>query len=767
MRTRKNRISRLVSGLLLLAFASAGHARVITTGSSSYGESVNLTLTPFLLPNVGISSDPFPVSSGVAPAPYNNPNSAASVSVVSGTVLNLGTGIINTTANSDVDGTVGAKSTGATATVDDLGLSVFANLLGLSADVVQSSASINGNFGSLSAAGSADLTNAVLSTLGLVNVGLAANPAPNTHVDVLGLLGLTGVSLILNEQTVTGNGVNSQSMAVNAIHLGFDNFLSGTNTLNGDIIISHSEAQATAFRDANPVIQNAPVNFGNVRINTAATQNLSILNDVPNDGLSEKLNASAGATTGAATDGGAFSQLAPGAVNNTGIQVGLDTTVAGARSGTATINFQTDGTNVAGNGAGPAALPSQDVQVSGDVYRLANPELNTPAINLAARTGDPAPSAAISLTNSSPDQYTEGLKATPGAAPAGFTTSGSIANLAAQGTDAASLGVSLNTGSAGTFGGNLALDLASTGAGTTGAADATLQSQDVALNGKVYTPAVAQVNTPAINFGTVHVGDVVAAQSISVTNAATVTALNDVLLGSASASGAFTASGNLGAGLAAGDTAPNSLSVSLNTGTAGTFSGNANLSFQSHDPDLADLNLGGASVTLDGQVNNYADGSLLMTGGNGQFTQPSAHEYVLDLGNMLLGSGARTASLAVLNDVLGPADLLNGIFDLTGAGHLTLSGFSNFADLMAGQLFSGMGINFDPLTLGALNDTILLSIYGHNDSGYNQLEETITFRILGDVVNAQVPEPGTLILEILGFVLLLRFRRAMPQRYGV
>lgn len=752
--------ARLVLGVSMLTLTGVGHARLITTSSSAYGESVNLVLTVPLVGNVAVTSGPLPVSAGIAPGPYADSDTALSASVSALGLVNLGTGVLDTYANSTVDGSIGPKTTGAAATVNNLGLNIFTGLFSLTADKVESSAAFSGDFNSLSAAGTATLTNASVSSL-LLSAGLAANPAPNTQVDVLGLLGLTGVSLTLNEQIATGAGTNSQSLAVNAIHLSFNNFASGLNVLNGDIVISHSQAQATAFRDANPVIQNPqPIDFGKVRINTSAAQALSIQNDVPNDGFSEKLNASAGTTTGGVTAAGSFTQLAPGATNNTGIQVGLDTSVAGDRSGTATIQFETDGTEVAGNGLGPAALPSQEVQVTGEVYRLASPVLNTPSITLAARVGDPGPSAAISLTNASPDPYTEGLKALPGAAPAGFTATGGIDNLAAQGTDATSLGVSLETSTAGSFGGNLSLNLASTGAGTTGAPDLALPGQDVALAGKVYTPAVAQVNTPSVNFGIVHVGDTVAAQSISVTNAAPATALNDVLLGSVSASGPFSGAGNLGAGLGAGAADPTSLTVSLATGTAGVFNGHtATLSFLSHDADLADLNLGDAAVTLNGQVNNYAHGSLLLTGGDGQFTQPGSHEYVLDFGNVIQGTGPLETFLAVLNDVAGPADLLDGVFDVSGAGNLVLAGFSDFVDLMAGGMRSGLNIRFDPAALGLLNDTIILSIFGHNDSGYRALEETLTFRILGNVVpTAQVPEPGVLLLEVVALLAMRRFR---------
>jgi len=141
------------------------------------------------------------------------------------------------------------------------------------------------------------------------------------------------------------------------------------------------------------------------------------------------------------------------------------------------------------------------------VYRLANPTLNTPAVTLAARVGDASPTQAVSMTNTSPDIFTEGLSVTRGATSAGFTSSGSITNLAAGGTSAAAIHVALDTGAAGSFTGTQALNFVSTGAGTTGAPDLGVGTGSVSLTGKVYTPAVAQQNTPSVNFGIVHVGD--------------------------------------------------------------------------------------------------------------------------------------------------------------------------------------------------------------------------------------------------------------------
>ena len=62
-------------------------------------------------------------------------------------------------------------------------------------------------------------------------------PAPNTSVD-LGALGIVDATLILNEHTVTGDGVHSISLATNAIHLA----LNVPGLVTADVVFAHSDS---------------------------------------------------------------------------------------------------------------------------------------------------------------------------------------------------------------------------------------------------------------------------------------------------------------------------------------------------------------------------------------------------------------------------------------------------------------------------------------------------------------------------------------------
>ncbi len=223
----------------LIAGTPAAQATVISGASSAYGESVSLTLTPLLGPVVNITSGPLPTVSGSAPPPYSNSNSVLSVSV--GGILT--TGVLTVNANSNVNGLPGARSTSADATVDDLSLSIL-SVLGVNLASIQSTADVSGDFGALLATGTTTI-------VGLsINGGIAVNltPAPNTV-----LLSALGITITANEQTTSGDGISNAGIDVNALHINFTNVPAviglTAGLLNGDIVISHSEATASAQRD--------------------------------------------------------------------------------------------------------------------------------------------------------------------------------------------------------------------------------------------------------------------------------------------------------------------------------------------------------------------------------------------------------------------------------------------------------------------------------------------------------------------------------------
>ena len=567
-------------------------------------------------------------------------------------------------------------------------------------------------------------------------------------------------SLVLSLSTATAGMVNGTILVHQASNGTIDGL--GNTALADQNPGVSGTVQATVTNLATPQINNAPINVGNVRIGSAApTQGVSVTNTAPAGGFSESLIGNVTGTTGTGiTAAGGFGppsanpEVAPQGTDARSIQVGIDTASAGAKSGSAVIDFKSDGT--AFQGGTVTDLGNTSVAVTGAVYRLASPTLNTPNVTLAARVGDAAPTASVSVSNTSPDQYTEGLNAGFGTAVAGFATSGSVANLAATLTDMASLGIKLNTATSGSFGGTQQVAFASTGVGTDNATDLALAPGNVTVAGHVYQAATASVSPNPVAFGTVHVGDAGLSRSVAVGNTASGALVDTLTGGFGSVSGPFTGSGALT--VAAGSSG--SLSVGLNTATAGVFNGSANLALTSHDGELTDAAVAAGPVGLTATVNNYAKAGLGQVAGSGVLSA-AATVYTLDFGSVAQGSGSLSDNLFAANIASGPADLLSGMFTIaSGGGDFGLAGFATgFSDLAAGSHFNGLDVSFDTSATGMFTETLNLQGVGSNDSGYNSAAsiDPITLIIDGTVTAGggggnPVPEPSG--LAVLGVALL-------------
>ncbi len=229
----------IAAALLIAQLTTAGAAAAETTAaSSSYGEAVNLSALPIVGGGVTVTSGPVPQVGGTAPGPYAQSTSLASVAASSSlTGPLLSTGVINVSATSPVPAT---NQAAASAEVDNPSLGIVGNLqlLTLSAGQISSSAQIAGTCGTaLTTTGSSQLTGAKLGGA-LASGAVNATPAANTE-----LLNILGIRVVLNEQTVAGDGVTTSSLTVNAVHVYIANaLLTGLGVLSGDVVIAHSQA---------------------------------------------------------------------------------------------------------------------------------------------------------------------------------------------------------------------------------------------------------------------------------------------------------------------------------------------------------------------------------------------------------------------------------------------------------------------------------------------------------------------------------------------
>lgn len=76
----------------------------------------------------------------------------------------------------------------------------------------------------------------VLSLLGNSILNVPVNPAPNTSIDLSGITGTN--TLVLNEQTTSGDGITAAGVSSNALHL----HMNVLGVIIADVIISHAEA---------------------------------------------------------------------------------------------------------------------------------------------------------------------------------------------------------------------------------------------------------------------------------------------------------------------------------------------------------------------------------------------------------------------------------------------------------------------------------------------------------------------------------------------
>ncbi len=221
------------------------------------------------------------------------------------------------------------------------------------------------------------------------------------------------------------------------------------------------------------------------------------------------------------------------------------------------------------------------------------------------------------------------------------------------------------------------------------------------------------------------------------------------------ASGPFTASGSI-AGLVAQATDTSSLSVNLNTATAGVFNGSANAAFASHNAQLTDLDLGSSAINLHAQVNNFAALALSKTSGGGSFSL-NGGTYTLDFGSIVLGSPELDARLSLKNVAIGPADLLSGSFAVGAGAAFMVCGFDPFTGLAAGASDDALHVSIYSTALGDFSRTIVISAFGSNDSGYRGALADTTLVLRGSVV--AVPEPASYGMMALGLLAVAWARR--------
>nr|WP_245196611.1 PEPxxWA-CTERM sorting domain-containing protein [Sphingomonas jejuensis] len=204
-----------------------------------------MSATPIIGTGASLVVAPVAVSQGHGPASYNQTNSALGASGgltlsllgLTNTGLQFNTGVASTSASgigttATASATLASANLGINATTQNLfGPATVVSLLGLRTGEIRSTASVDaaGLFQGSSSIAGLGLT----TTLGTVNAGLLGNVTPAVNAVLLDVLGL---KITLNEQITDGD-----MFTTNALSLRFTNFVSGTNLVNGAVILGQSQ----------------------------------------------------------------------------------------------------------------------------------------------------------------------------------------------------------------------------------------------------------------------------------------------------------------------------------------------------------------------------------------------------------------------------------------------------------------------------------------------------------------------------------------------
>lgn len=256
----QTRHARLFAACVLLGTSSLSQAAIVDTQAMAYGLEIDVGAL-FGLVQLEIPASPQVAVGGTNPATQVD----SLVSMPNNAILNLGlleTGV-STTGNAFPQDSLARART----EVVGLGLNVL-GLLGLELGTIVSEARVAGEHGQLGQVLDETDTGTRIVGLGVDVLGgslidLNLDPAENFELDVLGLLGITGLDIVLNETFHTCDyvacgpddlGTEQRGVERNAVHISLNGgLLGGLGVVSGDIWIGHAEAELIAHASPVPV----------------------------------------------------------------------------------------------------------------------------------------------------------------------------------------------------------------------------------------------------------------------------------------------------------------------------------------------------------------------------------------------------------------------------------------------------------------------------------------------------------------------------------
>jgi hypothetical protein len=382
----------------------------------------------------------------------------------------------------------------------------------------------------------------------------------------------------------------------------------GTTGLTAQTI----SASATLFAYATADLGASVFDFGQHHVGDTLTQALALSNTAAAGTSSENLDASFSATSGSLTGSGNVALLAAGATDTSDLTVGLNSAIAGAVTGGATLDLTSDGTGV--DTLGSTGLTAQTIAASATLFAYATADLGQTAIDFGIVHVGQSVTQALTLSNTAAaGGFSENLDANFAAATSNITDVGSVTGLAAQ-SSTSDLSVGLDTTTATVINGSATVALTSDGAGIDTLEAMALDPQTVTVTGTVDNYATASIavlsgqtltgvaTDETIDLGTLQQGSGTTAITLDVQNSASGQA--DQLGGSFDVAAAvgFSTSGfasfsTLDAGLSTG-----SDTITLSTDNTGTFTETVTLDATGSNASGYSHGLTAETLTVTGDV---------------------------------------------------------------------------------------------------------------------------------------------------------------------
>ena len=362
--------------------------------------------------------------------------------------------------------------------------------------------------GSSATTKSYQVTNTVISGSSPIKGSLITNNITDSHLSGLGLSAYSYGPL--NAGQLTENlGITFTPVGAGALTNQFVNINDSTNNNIQKLAVT-----VAAYDYAKASTLPTTVDLGNVHVGAVTSQALTLFNRAPTSAYSEKLDAGVTSISGAATAAGVVNLLAGGS-SSTNLSVGVNTGTAGNKTGAATFAMISDGTCT--SALANTSLSSQTVNVSANVFRLAENVTKPNPINFSSSHVGDEVSQTLNITNKAiNDGYSEKLDASFGVAGGDANHNNVGISQLAAGASNNDMVVSLDTQTAGAKAGTITIDYQSHGVGTSGLGFSGLSSEILKVSGDVYnyvnvllgSSGYGSFSSGAVNQYTLDFGDI-------------------------------------------------------------------------------------------------------------------------------------------------------------------------------------------------------------------------------------------------------------------